>query len=208
MNILVVGGSGMIGSRIVAEAANRGHQVVAGSRHPEKISAGDNVKAVQIDANDAQSIAAAAADVDAIVMSVSPRSGGNPLQEADQVSEAAMSAAKSTGKRLFYVGGAGSLVLPDGTPVTDILPDEIKPEALAMRAVRDKLQQSDLDWTVLCPPGDIQPGEKKGQYRLGTSELMSDQDGKSAISAEDYADAVVNELENPAHAKAQFTLAY
>lgn len=208
MKILVLGGSGMIGSRIVSEAANRGHQVVAGSRHPEKIATNDHVSAVQIDANDAQSIASAAKDADVIVMSVSPRSGGDPLQEAKQVSEAAMSAAKSTGKRLFYVGGAGSLLLPDGSPVAETLPDEIKPEALAMRAVRDKLQNSNLNWTVLCPPAMIQPGEKKGNYRLGSKNLMFNEQGESAISAEDFAGAVLNELENPAHLKAQFTIAY
>jgi putative NADH-flavin reductase len=198
----------MIGSRIVAEAAGRGHQVIAGSRHPEKVASHANIKAVQIDANDAQSIASAAEEADVIVMSVSPRSGGDPLQEARQVSDAAMSAAKTTGKRLFYVGGAGSLLLPDGTPVAETLPDEIKPEALAMREVRDQLKNSDLNWTVLCPPAMIQPGEKKGSYRLGSKDLMFNEQGESAISAEDYADAVVNELENPAHLKAQFTIAY
>ncbi len=208
MKIIVLGGSGMIGSRIVSEAASRGHQVVAASRHPEKIAGNEKVSAVQIDANDAQSIASAAKEADVIVVSVSPRSGGDPLQEASQVSEAAMSAAKSTGKRLFYVGGAGSLLLPDGSPVAETLPDEIKPEALAMRAVRDKLQNSDLNWTVLCPPAMIQPGEKKGNYRLGDKNLMFNEQGESAISAEDFADAVLNELENPAHLKAQFTIAY
>ena len=208
MKIIVLGGSGMIGSRIVSEAASRGHQVIAASRHPEKIAGNEKVSAVQIDANDAQSIASAAKEADVIVVSVSPRSGGDPLQEASQVSEAAMSAAKSTGKRLFYVGGAGSLLLPDGSPVAETLPDEIKPEALAMRAVRDKLQNSDLNWTVLCPPAMIQPGEKKGNYRLGDKNLMFNEQGESAISAEDFADAVLNELENPAHLKAQFTIAY
>ncbi len=208
MKILVVGGSGMIGSRIVAEAAARGHQVIAGARHPENIPANDNVSAVEIDATSADSITQAAADADAIVMTVSPRSGGAPTEEADVVSTAAMAAAKNTGKRLFYVGGAGSLLLPDGTRVVDILPDEIKPEAQAMLDVRDKLKASDLDWTVLCPPAMIEPGEKKGNYRLGTTELLSDANGDSAISAEDYADALVNELESPAYSRAQYTIAY
>lgn len=208
MKILVVGGSGMIGSRIVAEAAARGHQVIAGARHPEKIESSDNVSAVELDATSADSIAQAAADADAIVMTVSPRNGGNPSAEANAVADAAMAAAKNTGKRLFYVGGAGSLLLPDGSPVAETLPDEIKPEAIAMREVRDRLQSSDLDWTVLCPPAMIQPGEKKGNYRLGTTALMFNDNGESAISAEDYSDAVLNELETPAHSRAQFTIAY
>ena len=208
MKILVVGGSGMIGSRIVAEAAQRGHQVIAGSRHPEKIAAGAKVDAVQIDATSAESIAAAAADAEVIVMSVSPRNGGDQITEANTVGDAAMAAARTTGKRLFYVGGAGSLLLPDGSPVAETLPEEYRGEALGMRDVRDKLRDSDLDWTLLSPPAMIQPGEKKGNYRLGTTSLMFDDKGESAISAEDYADAVLNELENPAHQRAQFTLAY
>ncbi len=208
MKILVVGGSGMVGSRIVAEAAARGHQVVAGARHPEKIAANDNVSAVTIDATSADSIAQAATDADVIVMTVSPRNGGDPVLEANTVGDAAMAAAKNTGKRLVYVGGAGSLLLPDGSPVAETLPDEYRSEALGMRDVRDKLRASDLDWTVICPPAMIQPGEKKGNYRLGTTDLMFDANGESAISAEDYADALVNELEAPAHIRAQFTLAY
>lgn len=198
----------MIGSRIVAEAAARGHQVVAGARHPEKIATSENVSAVAIDATNADSISQAAADVDVIVMTVSPRNGGDPVLEANSVSDAAMTAAKNTGKRLVYVGGAGSLLLPDGSPVAETLPEEYRGEALGMRDVRDKLRDSDLDWTVICPPALIQPGEKKGNYRLGTTALMFDGNGESAISAEDYADALVNELETPAHSRAQFTLAY
>ncbi|MBL4886901.1 MAG: hypothetical protein JKZ03_00190 [Flavobacteriaceae bacterium] len=88
------------------------------------------------------------------------------------------------------------------------MPDEYRGEALAMREVRDRLRDSDLDWTVFCPPGMIQPGEKKGNYRLGTTSLMFDAKGESAISAEDYSDALVNELETAAHSRAQFTIAY
>lgn len=208
MKILVVGGSGMIGSRIVAEAAQRGHQVIAGARHPEKITTNANVSAIQVDATDAASIASAAQNADVIVMAVSPRNGGDPVAEADLVGTAAMAAAKTSGKRLVYVGGAGSLLLPDGSPVAETLPDEYRAEALGMRAVRDKLLNSNLNWTVLCPPAMIMPGEKKGAYRLGTTALMFDTNGESAISAEDYSDALVNELETATHVRAQFTLAY
>lgn len=208
MKILVVGGSGMIGSRIVGEAAARGHQVIAGSRHPENITTSDNVSAVEIDATSADSIAQAAANVDAIVISVSPRNGGDPIVEANEVGDAAMAAAKTTGKRLVYVGGAGSLLLPDGSPVAETLPEEYRGEALAMREVRNKLRESELDWTFFCPPGLIQPGEKKGNYRLGDTSLMFDENGESAISAEDYSDALVNELETASHVREQFTIAY
>lgn len=208
MKILVAGGSGMIGSRIVAEAAGRNHQVVAASRNPENIAKSANVTAVKLNATDADSIAQAAADADVIVMAVSPRNGGDPIGEATAVCDAAMAAAESTNKRLVYVGGAGSLQLPDGSSVADSVPEEYRPESLGMRAVRDKLSSSALDWTVFCPAMMIQPGEKSGNYRLGTTELIFDSEGHSAISAEDYADALVNELEAPAHRRAQFTIAY
>ncbi len=208
MKILVVGGSGMVGSRVVAEAAGRGHEVIAGARNPEKIAATDNVSAVKVDATSADSIAQAAQDVDAIVISVSPRNGGDPITEASEVGDAAIAAANTTGKRLVYVGGAGSLLLPDGNPVAETLPDEYRGEALGMRGVRDKLQASTLNWTFFSPAAMIQPGEKTGSYRLGTTSLMFNEKGESSISAEDYADALVNELENPAHKGEQFTIAY
>jgi uncharacterized protein len=106
------------------------------------------------------------------------------------------------------VGGAGSLGLPDGRSVADTLPAVYRGEALAMRAVLDSLKASDVDWTFFSPAASIAPGQRTGKYRLGTTTLLSDQDGNSRISAEDYAKALVDELESPAHERAQMTIAY
>jgi putative NADH-flavin reductase len=208
MKILLVGATGMVGSRVLAEATSRGHSVIAASRHPEKVVAGPKVTAVALDATNGDAIAALATDVDVIVSAVSPRGGGDPIVEAATVGDALIAAAKKTGKRLFVVGGAGSLNLPDGTPLAETLPEAYRGEALGMRGVRDKLKASSLNWSFFSPAGMISPGERTTYYRLGTTVLLLDSEGKSAISAEDYAHAVVSELEAPKHERAQFTIAY
>jgi putative NADH-flavin reductase len=153
-------------------------------------------------------VAAQARDVDVIVTATSPRGGGDPAAEARAVGDAAIAAARQAGRRLFVVGGAGSLNLPDGRPLAETLPDAYRPEALAMRGVLDSLKASDIDWTFFSPAAMISPGTKTGTYRLGTTTLLSNDKGESRISAEDYADALVNELEQPAHRRSQMTIAY
>lgn len=208
MNILLAGANGMIGSRILAEATSRGHHVIAASRHPEKIAAGPNVEAVKLDATDREAFTTLARKADVIVMATSPRGGGDPIQEAKAVGDSAIAVAHATGKRLLVVGGAGSLKLPDGRFVADTLPAAYRGEALGMRGVLDSLQASDVDWTFFSPAMSIAPGKHTGQYRLGTTAVLSDTKGSSRISAEDYADALVSELEHPAHRRAQMTVAY
>jgi uncharacterized protein len=207
MNILLVGASGMIGSRVLAEATSRGHRVIAAARRPERIAPGLNVQAVRLDAIDAQALATLARDADVIVTATSPRGGGDPIQEAQGIGDAAIAAARASGRRLFVVGGAGSLNLPDGRPLAETLPDAYRGEALAMRGVLNALKASDIDWTFFSPAAMISPGAKTGNYRLGTTTLLSNAAGESRISAEDYADALVTELEQPAHRRSQMTIA-
>ena len=209
LNILLVGASGMIGSRILSEATARGHHVTAAARNPGKIAKGPNVTAVKLDATDHAALTALAKNADAIVMATSPRSTGKPLEEAKALGDAGIGAAKATGKRLFIVGGAASLNTPDGKPVMDTLPAQFRTgEPLAMRNVLDTLKKSDITWTFFSPAVQIRPGTKTGKYRLGTSTVIADAKGDSRISAEDFADAVVNELENPKYLKSQMTIGY
>jgi putative NADH-flavin reductase len=208
MKILLVGATGMIGSRVLAEATSRGHRVLAASRHPEKTPPGALIDATRLDATDDAALQALAKDADAIVTATSPRGGGDPAQEARAIGAAAISAAKTTGRRLFVVGGAGSLNLPDGRPLAETLPEAYRAEALAMRGVLDLLKGSDIDWTFFSPAAMVAPGTKTGTYRLGTTTLLSDAKGDSRISVEDYADALVNELERPAYRRSQMTIAY
>jgi putative NADH-flavin reductase len=209
LNILLVGASGMIGSRILSEAAGRGHHVTAAARHPEKIARGPNITAVKLDATDPAALTALAKNADAIVMATSPRSTGKPLEEAKALGDAGIAAAGASGKRLFIVGGAASLNTPEGKPVMDTLPANYRTgEPLGMRNVLDALKKSDITWTFFSPAMQIRPGTKTGKYRLGTSTVISDAQGKSQISAEDFADAVVNELEAPKYLKSQMTIGY
>ena len=208
MNILLVGASGMIGSRLLAEAASRGHPVTGVARRPERIATGPNVRAVGLDATDARALSALARTADVLVTATSPRGGGDPAVEARAVGDSVIAAARDAGRRLFVVGGAGSLNLPDGRPLAETLPDAYRGEALAMRGVLDALKASDVDWTFFSPAATISPGSKSGAYRLGTTTLLSNAAGESRISAEDYADALVNELERPAHRRGQMTIAY
>jgi uncharacterized protein len=207
--ILLVGASGMIGSRILTEATSRGHYVIAASRHPDKIASGPNIHPVKLDATDRKAFVTEARNADVIVLATSPRGGTDPLAEAKAVSDAAIATARATHKRLMVVGGGGSLNFPDGKPVVDSLPPAYQGEARALRAVLDRLKTtSDIDWTFFSPPMSIAPGTHTGKYRLGTTVLLTDAAGKSRISAEDYADALVKELEKPEHSRAQMTVAY
>jgi putative NADH-flavin reductase len=208
LHILLIGASGMIGSRILNEATSRGHCVLAASRHPEKTTAKPNVQAVKLDATDKGAFITEAKKADIIVSATSPRGGGDPVKEAKAVGDTEIAVAQTTGKRLMIVGGAGSLNTPDGKPVVDTLPPQYQGEARGMRGVLDSLKANDVDWTFFSPAMSISPGKKTGKYQLGTTTVLYDVQKKSAISAEDFADALVNELEKPAHRKAQMTIAY
>lgn len=206
MKVFLIGATGMIGARVLDEALARGHEVSAVARRPQTARPG--VTAVVVDANDVAALTKAAGGHDVIVSATSPRSTGDAMSEATGIARAVVEAARKTGTRLLQVGGAGSLSLPDGSSVADHVPEPYHNEALAMRAVRDLVAASDIDWTILAPAGQIAPGNRTGEFRLGGTTLMFDAEGQSAISAEDYAVALVDEIERPAHRRALFTLAY
>jgi hypothetical protein len=208
LKVLLVGASGMIGSRILKEAMKRGHCVIGASRNPDKIAGGANVRAVMLDARDKDALLFAAKKADVIVSATSPRSSSDPLQEAMAVADTEIAVAKATGKRLVVVGSAGALRLPDGRQGVEALPEKSQDEGRAMSGVLGALKASDADWTFFCPPISISPGKRTGSYRIGTVVAMYDTRNKSAISAEDFAYALVDELESGAHRRAQMTVAY
>jgi putative NADH-flavin reductase len=205
MKLLIIGATGMIGSRLVTEAQSRGHSVVAASR---KGSAVEGAEALALDAANAEAVAAASAGVEVVISAVSPRSTGDAISEATTYGRALINAAEKSDKRLVVVGGAGTLNLPDGTPVADVVPDEYRAEAQGMRQVHDLLADSAVDFTFLAPAALIEPGQRTGKFRLGGRELLSDAEGNSRISAEDYAIALLDEVETPAHPRRVFTVAY
>ncbi|MFI6291997.1 NAD(P)-dependent oxidoreductase [Nonomuraea sp. NPDC050790] len=192
MNILLIGASGMIGSRVAAEAAARGHEVTGVTR-----SGAGGTKAA--DATDADAIAALAKGKDAVVLAIAPPRDGTeaegPLLAAGRAVLAAVRAAGV--ERLVVVGGAGSLEIAPGTRLVDTpdFPEIYKNESLAQAALLDliRAEAGDLRWTYVSPAAEIAPGTRTGAYRKGGDTLVG-----PFISAEDYAVALVDELENPA----------
>jgi uncharacterized protein len=210
MNVVLYGASGMIGSRILKELISRGHKVTVVARDPRKISATANVKVVKGDALDAESVASVVKGADAVISSYGPGSQDHQKLMEDSTRALIAGVKKAGVKRLLMVGGAGSLLVAPGVDLIDSghLPVEYMTIAIAHRDALKILRESDLDWTSLAPAGFIQPGERTGKFRLGGEFLVADAQGNSRISAEDYAVALVDELEQPKHIRQRFTLAY
>jgi uncharacterized protein len=209
MNVVLYSPTGMIGTRVLNELVSRGHQVTAVARDPSKVTVHPGVNAVKGDIFDTPDVAAKTVGVDAVISAYGPGSGNvNDLLKATSSLIAGLD--QSGTKRLIFVGGAGSLLVGPGVDLIDSghLPAEYKDIAIAHRDAKKLLRESDLDWTYFSPPGFIQPGQRTGNFRLGTDTLITDDKGNSSISAEDYAIALVDELEHPQHVHEQFTIGY
>ena len=213
MKIVLYGASGMIGQRILREAVRRGHSVAAVTRDPASIAdRGPQVHPVQGNILDAASVAATVAGHDAVVSAFAPRGD----QGLDSLSTAVRSLlcgqVAARVPRLVFVGGAGSLEVAPGVELVTVpqFPEAWRGIALAhgeaLRVLRT--EGGDLDWAYFSPPALIEPGERTGVFRLGSDQLVSDAAGTSRISAEDYAVALVDELEKPAHHRQRFTIGY
>lgn len=210
MKILLLGGTGHIGSRIRKEALGRGHVVTAVARDVSDLDATDGLRVEAADASDADAVRQLAEGHDAIVASLSPRGEGGEITYLSAI-DAVLGAAQETDvERVVIVGGAGSLKVDGDTELLDTpdFPEEFRGEAEAGRRARDRARTSDANWTVLCPPMIIEPGERTGSYRVGDDHLLTDDEGESYISTEDFAVALVDELETRAHEREQFTVAY
>ncbi len=202
LRIAVYGATGMVGSRIAAEAAGRGHSVTGISRSGD--AAIDGVTPRAGDLGDAADIRAVAADHDVIVSATGPsRTGGLHDTWLDAVDTLIANAGSA---RVLFVGGAGSLLLPDGSRLVDSpdFPEEYAAESRTGIEAFDRFKAApaELDWTYLSPAPVIAPGERTETYRTGGDHLIGDH-----VSAEDYAAAMVDEIETPAHRRERFTVA-
>jgi uncharacterized protein len=209
MNVVLYSATGMIGSRILNELISRGHCVTAVVRDPSKVPAHPAVAVLKGDIFDADDVAAKVIGADAVISAYGPGAGDvNDLVKATRSLIAGLH--KADTRRLIFVGGAGSLLIAPGTDLIDSghLPEEYKAIAIAHRDALKLLNESDLLWTYFSPAAFIQPGQRTGKFRLGTTSLVADEKGNSSISAEDYAVALVDEIENPKHLRQQFTAAY
>jgi uncharacterized protein len=203
MKVAFIGASGNVGSRILAELLGRGHEVTAIVRHPEKLETQDKLTLQKGDITQPDSIVPLLEGHEAVLVSV-----GFGHLEPDAVTGAVKRAGVP---RVLIVGGAGSLEVAPGVQVVDTpeFPAAWKAEASKGRDFLNGLRaETELDWTFLSPAALIQPGERTGQFRLGTDQLLTDEKGDSKISTEDYAIAFVDELEEHRHPRQRFTVAY
>jgi putative NADH-flavin reductase len=203
MNIVLAGATGNIGSRILDEALRRGHRVTGLSRDSAKLAAREGLTAKKASTTEVGAFADALKGHDAAILSV--KWNENDIHRVlDAVRKAGV-------KRCLFVVGAGSLLRSDGRTHFDhmaekgIQPPTSKPAALALAEVQEV---TDLDWTAISPPASIQPGERTAKFRLGRDHLLEDDKGKSEISREDFAIAILDEIEKPRHIRQRFTAAY
>jgi len=191
------------GSRIVTELASRGHTVTAIARNPEKIKAQPNVTAKPGDVLDQAGLAALFAGHDAAISSVH-------FLDSDPARLIGAARDSKVG-RYLVVGGAGSLEVAPGVRLvtTPNFPVVYKAEAEKGGAFLDLLgQEKELNWTFLSPSALFTAGERTGKFRLGSDQLLTASDGKSWISFEDFAVALADEIERPAHIRQRFTVGY
>ena len=201
-NILVIGSTGMVGSRTVNEAVRRGHTVTAASRSGKPVDGASRAIAIELGDTDAVAKLIEALETDVTIIAVSPdRTGGStqPLVNA----HTKLIDRGVTG-RVLIVGGAGSLQREDGSLLVDSpeFPEEYKAEAQAFVEILNLYRNSDLTWTMLSPSPAIAPGERTGNITLGTDSPVG-----GAVSAENFAVAMIDEVENPQHVGTRFTVA-
>lgn len=201
--IAIIGATGRAGSQLLEEALRRGHSVLAIARDPSRLQGREGVTVKALDAKDSAALQAAVAGVDA-VLSAAHFSTIEPHAIIEPVKRARV-------RRLLVVGGAGSLLLPSGHRVIDSpdFPEAYKAEATAGVRFLEALQREpNLDWTFLSPSAEFVEGERSGHYKLDKDHLLIGADGKSWITFADYAIAMLDELEKPAHSRQRFTVGY
>jgi putative NADH-flavin reductase len=213
MHIALYGATGHAGSRILTELLSRGHQVTAITRDPSKLAPQPNLTIKQGDADSAAAIAANIKGADVVVSAYAP-----PADNTDQilsVTQSFIEAIKQAGTssnapRFLYVGGAASLEVAPGVTLLDSghLPAEWQAIAKSHSDALALIKKSDINWTCFSPAAFFQPGQRTGKFRLGKDQLISDAEGNSKISMEDYAIALVDELEKPQYERQRFTIGY
>lgn len=212
MKIALYGATGTIGQRIAKEALRRGHEVTAILRDPTKRTGLDLDERMLVVTGDIlipQSVAEAVTGKDVVISAYGPLFG-----EEDLLLEASYSLVEGTKlagvDRLVIVGGAGSLEVAPGVALMDTsaFPEEWKPIARAHAAAYEIYNNADLDWTYMSPAAVIEPGERTGHFRIGTTRLVTDDLDNSYISAEDFAVALLDEVDDPYFIRSRFTVAY
>jgi putative NADH-flavin reductase len=219
MKIALIGASGFVGSRILTEALQRGHQVTAIVRNPEKLDASQkNLSVKKADVLQVDELATILAGHDAIISSFNPARGVAGAHVYDlhvNGHKAIIAASKKSGvKRFLAVGGAASLKTPEGIELIDspqfpAAYEQFKPGIRGTRELYYLLKQEpSLDWVFIAPSIVIAPGERTGRFRVGKDHALYNDKGESKISLEDYAFGLVDEMERPQHHNERMTIGY
>lgn len=213
MKLVLIGATGYVGGFILREALERGHHVTAISRKPEKLSKQKNLTAIKGNVLIESEMSDMMRGHDAVISAYNP--GWNDPEIYDHYvkgSQSLFNSVKKSGvKRLLVVGGAGSLEIAPEQQLVDTpgFPKEFKAGALGAREALNLLKKiDDLDWTFISPSITLQPGERTGKFRLGTTKILTDSKGESKISTQDLAMAILDEIETPKHIRMQFTVGY
>ena len=213
MKIALLGATAFVGSAILNEALSRGHSVTAVVRDIEKLKPRERLVVKMGDVYDSDSLETLIRSHDAVISAFNPGWKDPNLYE-DQVrgTTAIIAAIKKAGvKRVLWVGGAGGLEVKPGVRVIDNpdMPDWVRPGSLAtINALEQLRKEPELEWSFLAPSAEMQPGQRTGKFRLGTDLLLVDAGGKSHVSVQDYAVAMIDELEHPMHIRQRFTVGY
>ncbi len=213
--IVLIGASGFVGSAILNEALNRGIKVTAVVRNPERMKISDeNLTVVKADVSDAGKVAEISKGADAVISAFNP-GWTNPdiYQETLNVYPLILEEVKRAGvERLLIVGGAGTLFVAPGLRVVDsgAIPAEIMGgvKSLGEFYLNTLINEKEIDWVFFSPAGSLEPGVRTGNYRLGKDDLITNDAGESRISVQDYAKAMIDELETPVHHQERFTIGY
>ncbi len=214
-NVLLIGATGFVGSAVLNELLERGHEVTAVVRNAAKLPQNELLTAVEQDVSDVEAIAKLAEGKDAVISAYNPGWMNPEIEKliTENYPKILEAAKKSGVERLIIVGGAGTLFCAPGLRVVDsgVIPAEIMDgvRPLGNFYLNTLTNENDIDWVFFSPAGVLdEEGKKTGNYRLGKDDLIVDAEGNSHISVQDYADALVNELEKPAHHKERFTIGY
>ena len=210
MNVALYGATGKSGSRILKELISRGHRVTAIVRDPARLpQPGPGVSIKQDDLSDPKKIAAAINGAEAVISAYGP-----PQENPEAIIGVTQRQIEAIGRgaktRLLVVGGAGGLNVAPGAALADSkdFPESFQPIARAHIKAFDLLKASTINWTYLAPAAYFVPGDRNGKFRLGKDELITDAQQQSRISMEDYAIALVDELEKPTHVRQRFSVGY
>lgn len=213
--VVLIGASGFVGSALLKEALNRELEVTAVVRHPEKIKIeNENLRVKKADVSSLEEVAEVCEGADAVISAFNPGwNNPNIYKETIEVYLTIIDGVKKADvHRFLMVGGAGSLFIAPGVRLMDSgeVPENLLPgvKALGDFYLDFLRKEKEVDWVFFSPAADMRPGVRSGRYRLGKDDMIVDAVGNSHISVEDYAAAMIDELEYPKHHQERFTIGY